>query len=101
MPAAELACPDGRFIRTLKQIRLQSRAVILFHVRTNAFPSYIKARELVDQTGIPAGWDITGTDYWREAIEGLEVNNLEPPPPPPAPKPDDPQPIPPPARKLD
>jgi hypothetical protein len=98
---ADLAKPDGPFIRSLRQIRLNSRAVVLMHVRTNAFPTYLKARELVDAARIPAGWSIIGADYFREAIEGLEVNNMEPPPPPPEPKPDDPQPIPPPAKKLD
>jgi hypothetical protein len=101
IPLADLAKPDGAFVRALKQIRLQSRAVVLMHVRTNAFPVYLKTRELVDMARIPAGWDITGADYWREAIKDLEVNNMEPPPPPPEPKPGDPQPIPPPSKKLD
>lgn len=101
IPVSDLGKPDGPFIRALKQIRLQSRAVILLHVRTNAFPAYLKARELVDQARIPAGWDIIGTDYWREAIDELEVNNMEPPPVQPPPDPNAPQPIPPPAMKLD
>ena len=100
-PVSELAKPDGPFIRALRQIRLQSRAVVLLHVRTNAFPVYLKARELVDQARLPAGWDIIGADYWREGIEGLEVNNMAPPPEQPPPDPNAPQPIPQPAQKLD
>ncbi len=98
---SDLAKTDGAFIRALKQIRLQSRAVVILHVPTNAFLTCLKARELIDQARIPAGRDIIGTDHWREPIEGLEVNNMETPPPPPPPDPNAPQSIPPPAKTLD
>ena len=94
---ADLDQTRGRFHNICDYIKRDTRAVIIFKVHPNSFGTYIKAREIADQMGIPCGWEIDGNNFYQERLD-LLVNNLEQPPPP---KPGAQPPPPAPERKLD
>ncbi len=89
----QLAPLTSRYQNLLRSF--PGRTVVWFHVVPDSFESYLKARELCDQRGLPAGWEITGPAF-NVTLNDVEVNRLvDPPPPGPAPK------ILPPKRTLD
>ena len=54
------------------------------------FESYIRAREVVDQVGVPAGWEIASTPVYAMGLTEFSVTQLEKPPAAPPPNPDAP-----------
>jgi hypothetical protein len=94
---ADLEQARGRFHNICDYIKRNTRAVIIFKVHPNSFATYLKAREIADQMGIPCGWEIDGNNFYQERLE-FPVNNLEQPPPP---KPGAQPPPPRPSTKLD
>lgn len=81
IPSSTLATPDGPWMKSLRRLKLNSRTVIYFLVKPDAFETYLQAREQCDAAGLPAGWEITGADFHGETLADYEVNNLEAPPP--------------------
>lgn len=93
--AADMEQPRGRFHRMMELVKGFPRAVLIFKVRPDGFPTYLKARKIADEMGIPCGWEIDGNSFVNAPLD-IEVNRLEQPPAPPA------TPLPPaPVRKLD
>ena len=78
----ELAEPDSEFVKALPVIRKTFKPVLLYRVHTNAFPTYLAARELSEKAGIPAGWEINFSQDFRIPIPDLTVKRLKEPPPP-------------------
>ena len=93
---ADIEQPNGRFHRMMDVVRSYPKAVLIFKVRPDGFQTYLKARQIADQKGIPSGWEIDGNNFVSLVLDDFEVERLEQPPPPPT------TPLPPvPGRKLD
>jgi len=92
---ADMDQPRGRFHRMMEMVKGFPRAVLIFKVKPDGFATYLKARQIADDMGIPCGWEIDGNNFVGLPLD-FEVTRLEQPPPPPA------TPLPPaPGRKLD
>ena len=53
----KMKLPGSMFIRVLRGIKDDPNGVALFQVVTDAIPTYLQAREMSDQVGVPATWD--------------------------------------------
>jgi hypothetical protein len=80
---------NSRFYLMLRQAKT-SNTVVWFHVARDSFESYIRAREVVDQVGVPAGWEIASTPVYAMGLTEFSVTQLEKPPAAPPPNPDAP-----------
>jgi hypothetical protein len=90
---ADMEQPNGRFHRMMDLVRSFPKAVLIFKVRPDGFQTYLKARQIADQKGIPCGWEVDGNNFVSVPLD-FEVARLEQPPPPPTTPPA-------PKRKLD
>ena len=68
--------PGSVFIRVLRSIKDDPNGVALFQVVTDAIPTYLEARELSDQVGVPATWDFRGDLNIVLNIPGFEVQRF-------------------------
>lgn len=93
VPLAAMDGPNSEWHRICNLVRSFPKSVLIFRVHPNAFPTYIKAREIADRFNIPCGWEINGNPHHTETIDEFEVNRLE------QPKPQPPKPPAPPAPK--
>ncbi|MEI6674864.1 MAG: hypothetical protein WCO57_06775 [Verrucomicrobiota bacterium] len=74
----------------------------MFHVRPDAYATYLSARDAADALRIPCGWILDGGTGYDGVLNEIEVNQLElPPPPPPPTTPQGPPPMPGPKVRLD
>lgn len=90
---------NSRFYLMLRQAKT-SNSVVWFHVARDSFESYIRTREVVDQAGVPAGWEIASTPTYAITLTEFTVTQMEKPPDAPPPNPDAPV-IAPPKKTLD
>lgn len=77
----------SNFQGLLKQFKANPKAVVWFHVFKDSIQTYLEARELIDQAGVPAGWDIYGNPFFVHYLPAQYMVNFTPPPPAPAPVP--------------
>lgn len=73
------------FRSQLNALKANPKAVIWFHVCKDSIPTYLMARDVVDQDGIPVGWEMWDKPTFSQRIapEYL-VEYTAPPPPPPS-----------------
>lgn len=93
---ADINKMDSTYVKILKKLVNNSRAVILFHVHPNSFKTYLQARSLTDRAQISAGWEIQNMTQHAVILKDVEVKRLKNPPPPDPnakPKPPGPPPI--------
>ena len=90
---ADIEQPNGRFHRMMDLVRSYPKAVLIFKVRPDGFQTYLKARQIADEKGIPSGWEVDGNNFVSMPLD-FEVARMEQPPPPPTTPPA-------PKRKLD
>ncbi|MFM2197588.1 MAG: hypothetical protein RLZZ505_1020 [Verrucomicrobiota bacterium] len=80
VPVEELRKPGGEFARAIQNIRQTRNSVLLYRVHTNAFETYLAARELSEIANVAAGWDINGSPNFSMGIPNLTVRRLQEPP---------------------
>lgn len=95
-PIEAAAQLTSRFQNDLRRFKT-GNTVVWFHVARDGFDTYLRARDLCDAIGVPAGWEAVNTPVYHQALAEMEVNRLE------EPKPADPNQIQiqPPTKKLD
>lgn len=71
----------SNFQTLLKQFKSNPKAVVWFHVYRDSIPTYLEARELVDQAGVSVGWDIYGNPFFVQNLPPQYLVNYTPPPP--------------------
>lgn len=71
------------FQTQLKKFKADPKAVVWFHVYKDSIPTYLAAREIADQMGVPVGWDIYGNPWFQRTLP-VEYSVPFTPPPPPA-----------------
>lgn len=81
--------PGSTFQRLIRKFKTEPNSVVWFHIYKDSLPAYLIARELADQTGVPAGWDLYPNPFYQKTLEQYEVDFIPakpgpaPPPPPP------------------
>ena len=71
----------SEFQRLLKLFKANPRTVVWFHVYKDSIQTYLEARDLVDQAGVSAGWDIYGNPFYVYYLPPLFAVNYTPAPP--------------------
>jgi hypothetical protein len=66
----------------VRSVKRNPKGVVWFLVHPDSFETYLAARELCDQVGVPAGWEMWGAPFFIEYLTDFQVNRLEDPPPP-------------------
>lgn len=70
----------SKFYALLRQAKNNPNTVIWFHVARDSFETYIRAREIVDALGVPAGWDVASEASYAMGLTEFSVNQMEKPP---------------------
>ncbi len=78
----EFASARSHFANTVRRVKRHPQGVIWFLVYRDSLETYLAARQLCDEVGVPAGWEMTGAPYFYENLTEFKVNRLEQPPPP-------------------
>ncbi|HRQ89957.1 MAG TPA: hypothetical protein PLA50_14255 [Bacteroidia bacterium] len=74
--AEKMKQPGSAYIRTLRNIKDDPNGVAFFQVVTDAIPTYLQAREMADQVGVPATWDFRGNLDVAMNIPNFEVQRF-------------------------
>ncbi|MEQ1860401.1 MAG: hypothetical protein ABMA13_10735 [Chthoniobacteraceae bacterium] len=85
-PLAAAMQITSRFQNDLRRYK-GTASVVWFHVARDSFEHYLRAREICDQQGVGAGWEVASTPLYAEGITEFDVNRLAEPPPAPVPAP--------------
>jgi hypothetical protein len=70
------------FQTLLKKFKADPQAVVWFHVYKDSIDTYLAAREIADQMGVPVGWDIYGQPTYTYQMPQEFTVTFTPPPPP-------------------
>ena len=81
----ELKKPKSAFAGVLDKLRLNTRAVLIFHVHPKSFNTYLQARRLTDKARVAAGWEVRGMNAYSVVIPDIEIKRQKEPEPEPAP----------------
>ena len=74
------------FQQQLRAMKANPKAVAWFHVYKDSIQTYLDARDIADQSGMPAGWEIYGNQFFVFYLPPQFIVDYQPPPPlPPAP----------------
>ncbi|MEY4483169.1 MAG: hypothetical protein RL693_621 [Verrucomicrobiota bacterium] len=78
----EIKNPASVFQRALRKFKTEPDSVVWFLVFKDSLDTYLAARDIADQTGVPAGWEIYGNNFFQRSVMPFEVDYTPPPPPP-------------------
>lgn len=100
---AQFADPSAPLQRQLRQIKADPKGVAVFQVMKDAFETYLDARRIADEIGVPATWEFLTQLELTLTLPGFEVQRFAVAPPPAKPLPPGTTPvrIAPPKRTLD
>jgi len=56
------------FQTQLKRLKPNPKAVIWFHVYKDSIATYLAARDIADQMGLPVGWDLYGNPFYARSL---------------------------------
>lgn len=71
----------SQFQTVLKKMKIDPQAVCWFYVFKDSIGTYLDARDIVDQIGVPAGWELTGNAFFnRQLPPEFAVTFTAPPP---------------------
>lgn len=76
IPTAQLAQPNSEYIRALRAIKNDPNGVALFLVMPDAFTTYLEARRVADEVGVPAAWDFLRSLELTANVTGFEVQRF-------------------------
>ena len=78
--------PNSAAIRAFRAIKGNPNGVAVFQVLPDAIPTYLEARRIADEVGVPATWDFLKDIKLTANVTGFEVQRFAiTPPRPPAP----------------
>ena len=67
------------FQTLLKKFKTDPKAVVWFHVYKDSIETYLAAREIADQMGVPVGWDLYGNPWFVHTLPAEYVVPFTPP----------------------
>lgn len=56
------------FQTTLKKVKADPQGVVWFHVFKDSIETYLQARDIADQLGVPVGWDLTSSSFFSRTL---------------------------------
>ncbi len=56
------------FQTQLKRMKTNPKAVVWFHVYKDSIETYLAARDIADQMGLPVGWDLYGNPFYTRSL---------------------------------
>ena len=68
------------FQSLLARFKRDARAVAWFHVNKDSIETYLAARDIADQLGVPAGWDLYGNPFFTRYLPPEWAVEYTPPP---------------------
>ncbi len=71
----------SEFQKLLRVFKANPRTVIWFHIYKDSIHTYLEARDLVDQAGVSAGWEIYGNPFYVYYLPPQFAVNYTAPPP--------------------
>lgn len=74
----QLQQPNSAFIRRLRDIKADPNGVALFQVMPDAFTTYLEARRVADEIGVPATWEFLRSLDLAVNVTGFEVQRFAP-----------------------
>jgi hypothetical protein len=74
--------PAAVFQRAMRKFKTEPDNVVWFLVYKDSVDTYLAAREIADQAGVPAGWELYATNYYQRPITAYEVDYTPPKAPP-------------------
>jgi TolA-binding protein len=77
-PTSVLTAPDSSFQRSLRKLKTDPNGVALFQVQPDAFVTYLTAREVADQIGVPAAWEFLPTLSVEYRLTAYPIQRTEP-----------------------
>ncbi len=77
--------PASVFQRAMRKFKTEPDSVVWFLVFKDSLDTYLAARDIADLTGVPAGWEIYGNNFFQRSVIPFEVDYTPPPPRPPPP----------------
>ncbi len=66
--AAQAKTLISNFQTLLRKFKGDPKSVVWFHIFRDSIQTYLAARELTDSLGVPAGWELYGTDYFIQYL---------------------------------
>jgi hypothetical protein len=69
----------------LKKLKIDPNAVVWFHVSKDSIETYLHAREIADQIGVPVGWELTSNSFFSRTLPAEFAVNFTPGPQAPVP----------------
>lgn len=74
--------PGSRYQRLMREIEGNENGVVIFQVMADAFQTYLEARKIADQIGVPATWEFLGSLELAQGVPGFGIQRTAVPPPP-------------------
>lgn len=75
---ASMKQPNSAFIRLMRDIKADPNGVAIFQVMPDAFETYLEARKLADDVGVPATWEFLSKLDLTMNVPGYEVQRYAP-----------------------
>lgn len=82
---ADVKNPASVYQRLIRKLKSEPGSVVWFYVFKDSVETYLAARDIADDVGVPVGWEIYGNPYFQRNVQQYEVNYTPPPPRPPTP----------------
>lgn len=70
--------PNSAYIRMMRDIKADPNGVAIFQVMPDAFETYLEARKLADEVGVPATWEFLSKLDLTVNVPGYEVQRYAP-----------------------
>ena len=70
--------PNSAYIRLMRDIKADPNGVVVFQVMPDAFESYLEARKIADEVGVPATWEFLAKLDLVVNLTSYEVQRLAP-----------------------
>lgn len=81
----QMRVETSNYQRTLRQIKVDPKGVVVYQVMSNAFATYLEARKIADNIGVSATWEFLAKLDLNINVAGYEVQRFAEAPPPPKP----------------
>ncbi|HYF35902.1 MAG TPA: hypothetical protein VD994_11470, partial [Prosthecobacter sp.] len=78
----QIRAEGSNYQRQLRQVKGNPSGVAIFQVMSDAFATYLEARKIADEIGVPATWEFLPKLDITMTVPGYEVQRFIPAPPP-------------------
>jgi hypothetical protein len=76
----EIKNPAAVFQRAMRKFQTDPSNVVWFLVYKDSVDTYLAARDIADQVGVPVAWEIYANPYYQRSVSAFEVDYTPPKP---------------------